>query len=75
VDKERADPPVGILHIPGAEARIDENKAVAVRLDKQAVADQLPRQATADTIPKLSPDRTHAAAIEMMNAHGGASLK
>jgi hypothetical protein len=75
MNEERADPPIGILHIPGAEARIDENEAAAVRLDKQAVADQLPGQATADTIPKLSPDRAHTAAIEMMNAHGGASLK
>jgi len=34
MDEERADPLVGILHIPGAEARIDENETAAVRLDK-----------------------------------------
>jgi hypothetical protein len=70
VNEERAQAPVRILHVPGAEPGIHEDEAARVRLHEQAMAHQLRGRAAAHPIPQPAADRTHAAAIEMVDAHG-----
>jgi hypothetical protein len=69
VNKKRAQPLIRVLYIPRAKAGIHEHQPVAVGFDKLAMAHQLRGHSTTHPIPKLASDRTHAAAIEMMNAH------
>jgi hypothetical protein len=70
VDEERAQAPVRVLHVPGAEAGIHQDEAARVRLHQQAVAHQLRGRAATHPIPQPAADRAHAAAIEMVDAHG-----
>ena len=73
VDEQRAQPPVGMLHVADAEARVDQHQA-GIRLDEEAVADEKPGRAAADPVPDPSAERAHAAAVEVMDAQHRRSL-
>ncbi len=70
-DPVRAQRPVGLSQVGGAEAGVDQDRAVRVRLDEQAVADdgQFAMRGVRHGRSAERRDRAEGTAVEMMDAH------
>lgn len=62
------------LHVAAAEAGIHQHQPVLLGLEQQAMANQLRRQPLAEAIEQGAAERAHAAAVQVMDAHGHPSL-
>jgi len=72
--EERTEPLAGPPHVFGAETGIHQHQPVLVGFQQQAMADQLCRQALAETIEQGPAERTHAATVQVMDAHEDSSI-
>ncbi|WP_335233554.1 hypothetical protein [Nostoc sp.] len=68
MNEKRAEAGVRRVDIAQSEAGINQNKSLLC-LDQQTVADEVSFRSATEAIEEGPANRTHTAAIEMMNSH------